>query len=135
MKCVMIIDEHLPLGLIANTSAVLALSIGDKIKGIVGDDITDKNGQLHRGITQIPIPLLKGDRESIRSIRNTVLQNGSDDLFWVDFCDVAQKCKNYDEYKVKLQQHKPEQINYLGIALCGPAKQINKLTGSIGLLR
>ena len=35
MKCVMVINEHLPVGLIANTSAVLALTIGDKIKGII----------------------------------------------------------------------------------------------------
>lgn len=58
MKCVMIINEKLPRGLIANTSAVLALSIGDKIKGIIGEDVTDQDGQLHRGITQLSIPLV-----------------------------------------------------------------------------
>ena len=61
MKCVMVIDEELPLGLIANTAAVLAMSIGDKIKGIIGDDVRDGDGQLHRGITNLPIPLLKGN--------------------------------------------------------------------------
>lgn len=135
MKCVMIINKQLPLGLIANTSAVLALSIGDKIKGIIGEDVTDKDGQIHRGITKVPIPLLKGDSESIRSLRHHILQNRSDEIFFVDFCDVAQKCKNYDEYKVKLQKSSEEQLMYLGIAIYGPAKTINKLTGNIGLLR
>lgn len=37
MKCVIVIDHTLPLGLIANTSAVLAISIGNKIKEIVGE--------------------------------------------------------------------------------------------------
>jgi len=134
MKCVMVINEHLPVGLIANTSAVLALSIGDKVKGIIGDDVVDKNGQLHRGITKLPIPLLKGDPELIRSIRQKVLQNG-DDVFWVDFCDVAQKCVDYADYTAKLRQHPEEDLKYLGIALYGSAKKINTLTGSLGLLR
>lgn len=58
MKCVMIIDEELPLGLIANTSAVLALSIGENVEGIIGEDVTDKDGHVHRGITKLSIPYL-----------------------------------------------------------------------------
>ncbi len=134
MKCVMVINEHLPVGLIANTSAVLALTIGNKINGIIGDDVVDRDGQLHRGITKLPIPLLKGTSELIRSIRHDVSHNG-DDLFWVDFCDVAQKCVDYDDYTARLQQCPEDALNYLGIALYGPAKKINTLTGSIGLLR
>ena len=41
MKCVMIIDQDLPVGLIANTAAVLALTIGHRIDGIIGEDVTD----------------------------------------------------------------------------------------------
>lgn len=134
MKCVMVIDEHLPVGLIANTSAVLAMTIGDRVKDAIGNDIVDRDGQLHRGITKLPIPLLKGTPELIRSIRQKVMQNG-DNVFWVDFCDVAQRCVDYDDYTAKLQQCPEEELNYLGIALYGPAKKINKLTGSIGLLR
>jgi hypothetical protein len=135
MKCVMIINEKLPRGLIANTSAVLALSIGDKIKGIVGEDVTDQDGQLHRGITQLSIPLLKGDSDSIRAIRSRLLENGSEDIFFVDFCDVAQKSRTYDEYRSKLNRTPADQLNYLGIAIYGPVEKVNRLTGSIGLLR
>lgn len=134
MKCVMIINEELPLGLIANTSAVLALTIGDKIKGIIGEDVSDKDGNTHRGITNIPIPLLKGNSELIRSLRKTLVSNG-DDIFFVDFCDVAQQSKNYDEYSAKLQKRSTDELNYLGLAICGPAKKVRKLTGNIGLLR
>ena len=135
MKCVMIINEKLPRGLIANTSAVLALSIGDKIKGIVGEDVTDQDGQLHRGITQLSIPLLKGNSDSIRAICSRLLENGSEDIFFVDFCDVAQTSKTYDEYRSKLNRTPADQLNYLGIAIYGPVEKVNRLTGSIGLLR
>jgi hypothetical protein len=131
----MIINEELPLGLIANTSAVLALSIGEKVEGIIGEDVADKDGQIHRGITKLPIPLLRGTPDLIRSVRKKILNNGSSEIFLVDFCDVAQKCTDYNDYKAKLEQHSEEQLTYLGIALCGPKKIVNKLTGSIGLLR
>ena len=135
MKCVMVINKDLPLGLIANTSAVLAMSIGEKVGEIIGEDVKDKDGSIHRGITKLPIPLLKGDNTLIRSIRSELLEADSDDVFFVDFCDVAQKCKHYDEYISKLERTPAAQLNYLGIAMYGPKKVINKLTGSIGLLR
>jgi hypothetical protein len=75
MKCVMVINHKLPLGLIANTAAVLAVSIGHKINDIVGEDVKDQDGYLHSGITQVSIPLLKGDNELIHSIRQKILNS------------------------------------------------------------
>jgi hypothetical protein len=135
MKCVMIIDENLPVGLIANTAAVLALSIGDRVKGVIGEDVKDQDGQIHRGITQVPIPLLKGDNDLIHSIRGQLLGMDSEDIFFVDFCDVAQKSKAYSQYKAKLQSTPADQLVYLGIAIYGPKKQVDRLSGNIGLLR
>jgi hypothetical protein len=135
MKCVMIIDENLPVGLIANTAAVLALSIGDRVKGIIGEDVKDQDGQIHRGITQVPIPLLKGDNDLIHAIRDQLLGMDSEDIFFVDFCDVAQKSKAYSQYKAKLQSTPADQLVYLGIAIYGPKKQVDRLSGNIRLLR
>jgi hypothetical protein len=135
MKCVMIIDENLPVGLIANTAAVLALSIGDRVKGIIGEDVKDQDGEVHRGITQVPIPLLKGDSDLIHSIRDQLLDIDSEDIFFVDFCDVAQKSKAYPQYKAKLQSTPADQLVYLGIAIYGPKKQVDRLSGNIRLLR
>jgi hypothetical protein len=135
MKCVIVIDHTLPLGLIANTSAVLAISIGNKNKEIVGEDVLDKDGYIHRGITQVSIPVLKGDGDLIRSIRAKLLEMEVDDLFYVDFCDVAQKSKDYEHYEARLQQTPANKLDYLGIAICGPDKEVNSLIGNIGLLR
>jgi len=135
MKCVMVINYKLPLGLIANTAAVLAVSIGHKINDIVGEDVKDKDGYIHSGITQVSIPLLKGDNELIHSIRGKLLNMEADHLFFVDFCDVAQKSKHYDEYQTNLKQTPTAELNYLGIAIYGPTRQVNQLTGNLGLLR
>ncbi|MCB0207947.1 MAG: DUF2000 domain-containing protein [Anaerolineae bacterium] len=135
MKCVIIIDQTLPLGLIANTAAVLAMSIGNKIKGIVGEDVLDRNETLHRGITQLSIPMLKGDDERIRTIRTKILEMDGDDIFYVDFCDVAQKSRDYDHYKAQLRQTAANNLHYLGLAIYGPDQAVRSLTGNLGLLR
>lgn len=58
-KCVLLIDSELPLGLLANTAAVLVLTIGKRVEGIIGSDVVDGSGQIHTGITTIPLPILK----------------------------------------------------------------------------
>lgn len=135
MKCVIIVDQTLPLGLIANTCAVLAVSIGQKIEGIVGEDVVDRDGTVHSGITQVSIPVLKGDPALIGSLRDRLVTMQAPDLFFVDFCDVAQKSRHYAQYKTRLGQTPAGQLRYLGIAICGDDRQVNSLTGNIGLLQ
>ena len=52
----------------------------------------------------------------------------------VDFSDLAQGCKTYDEFIEKMKDVSETELNYFGIAVCG-AKKVNKLTGSMALLR
>lgn len=59
-KCVMVIDEHLPLGIIANTAAIMGITLGKKMPEVVGADVTDKTGNDHLGIIEFPVPILKG---------------------------------------------------------------------------
>ncbi|MEC1719802.1 DUF2000 domain-containing protein [Schinkia azotoformans] len=133
-KCVMVIDSELPLGLIANTSAVLALTLGKKIEGIIGSVVVDGDSQTHEGITTTPIPILKGSGAMIKELRETISSNYPD-LFLVDFSNVAQITKNYDEYMNKIASFTSNDFEYLGIAVYGNKKHVNKLTGSLPLLR
>ena len=135
MKCVIVVDHTLPVGLIANTAAVLSMSIGKTVDGIIGDDAVDKDGSIHRGITRAVVPILKGDDKLIRAIRDQLIQQADDGLFHVDFCDLAQQSRDYEHYTDKLRVTPGDGLNYLGIAICGPDKKVNSLTGSIGLLR
>ena len=129
-KLVIVIDENLPLGLIANTASVLSLSIGKNIEGIIGHDLQDAAGKTHLGITTIPIPILKSTKDKIKEIREALFDS---DVMVVDFCDAAQTTKNYDDYSKKLLS--TNELSYLGIALIGDQKIINKHTGNMPLLR
>ncbi len=134
-KCVMIIDENLPLGLIANTSAIMGITLGQKCPEVVGENVIDQNGNEHLGIIEFPVPILKGNINSIKGVRDRLYEEGFSELLCVDFSDVAQSCKTYEEFIGKMNGVSSENLNYLGICICGPKKKVNKLTGNMPLLR
>ena len=97
-KCVMVIDEGLPLGLIANTVAIMGITLGKKMPEVVGVDVTDQSGNEHLGIIKFPVPILRGSSEIIKQIREKLYQPDFQDLTVVDFSDLAQGCKTYEEF-------------------------------------
>lgn len=133
-KMVIILDEALPAGLQCNTAAVLALSLGQKVEGLIGKDLKDKSGVLHKGLTQLPIPILKTSSEKLRDTYNKALDS-KDNLFMVDVTDAAQTTVNYSDYEDKLTSRATTELNLLGIALTGSQKEVVKLTGNFPLLR
>lgn len=134
-KCVMIIDEHLPLGIIVNTAAIMGITLGKKMPEVVGADVADKTGNEHLGIIEFPVPVLKGNVESIKVIREKLYEPDFLDLTVIDFTDLAQGCKTYDEFIGKMKEASEVDLNYFGIVICGAKKKINKLTGSMPLLK
>lgn len=134
-KCVMVLDEHLPLGLIANTSAILGITLGKKLPEVVGADVTDQSGNIHLGIIEFPVPILKGTPETLKALREKLYAPEFQDVTVVDFSDLAQGCKTYAEFIEKLHSAAEAGLAYFGVALCGPKKKVNKLTGSLPLLR
>lgn len=134
-KCVMVIDENLPLGLIANTAAIMGITMGKEMPEVVGADVTDQSGNQHLGIIEFPVPILKGSPEAIKEIREKLYQPEFRDLSVVDFSDLAQGCKTYEEFIEKMAAVPESSLQYFGVAICGPKKKVNKLTGSMPLLR
>ena len=134
-KCVIVVDENLPLGIIANTAAILGITMGMKMPDVVGNDVLDLEGNPHMGIIQFPVPILKGNTEILKKLRTRLFEPQFSELTVVDFSDLAQGCKTYNEFIGKMANTSESRLNYIGIAVCGNKKQINKLTGSMPLLR
>lgn len=133
VKCVMVLDEELPAGLLANTASILALTLGRRLDSIIGPDVKDGSGSVHVGITTIPIPILKANDEVLRDIRMKAEE--AEDLLVVDVTDAAQMAKTYEDYTRKIAAIPSEGLKYLGVALYGSKKPVNKLTGSLPLLK
>ncbi len=135
MKCVMIIDRELPAGIAANTAAALGVSLSGRIEGLVGDKLTDMNRRIHEGVTNIAIPVLASSKEELRQIHDEIMEKADPEIFLIGFNEVAQKSLNYKDYEEKLAYRSKEQIDYLGICIYGPRSKINKLSGSLKMLR
>ncbi|MDY9921100.1 MAG: DUF2000 domain-containing protein [Synergistota bacterium] len=134
-KCVIVIDSELPTGVIANTSAILGMTLGKRFPEQVGNDVTDASEKTHLGIITVPVPILKGSREMLKELRENLYKTEFNDLTVVDFSDVAQSCMTYNEYISKAAEVPEEDHTYLGVAIYGDRKKVNKLTGSMPLLR
>ena len=87
------------------------------------------------GIIQFLVPILKGNTKILNKLRTKLFEMQFSELTVVDFSDLAQGCKTYNEFTHKMANTSESKLNYIGIAVCGNKKQINKLTGSMPLLR
>lgn len=134
-KCVMVVDEHLPLGIIANTAAIMGITLGRQMPETVGPDVPDKSGLRHLGIIAIPVPILKADKERIHAIRQQLFQPDYSGVMAIDFSDVAQRCNIYEDYMENAANTEEQDFQYLGVCICGSKKLVNKLTGNLPLLR
>ena len=134
-KCVMIIDEQLPIGLVANTAAILGVTLGKLYPEAIGEDIYDSTGNKHLGIVNFPIPILKTNKEQLQTIRESISQQSDQDVTIIDFSDVAQITNSYEQYRQTLESIAPEKLAYFGICLKGKKKLINKVAGSLPLYR
>ncbi|WP_020592774.1 DUF2000 domain-containing protein [Kiloniella laminariae] len=143
-KCVLVIDKDLPLGVIANTAAVLALSLGKQHPEMIGPDLLDQKGDSHLGITTLPVPILKGTRDSLLALREKIRASELDlpesdlpesGLTVVDVISATSSTRSYDEYARVLATTRTSELAYYGIALLGSKKLVTRLTGNLGLLR
>ncbi|HEX8818367.1 MAG TPA: DUF2000 domain-containing protein [Archangium sp.] len=134
-KCVFVIDAELPLGLIANTAAVLALSLGQRHPELVGADLPDGGGDLHAGLTTLVMPVLKGSAGTLGGIRRKVQAMPGAGLLLIDVTDAAQQTKTYDDYAQRLGETGSGDLRYLGLCIYGPADTVKSVTGNLPLLR
>lgn len=134
-KCVMVVDGQLPPGLAANTAAILGITLGRRRPQIVGADVCDGEGRAHLGIIEFPVPILRAAPEQLKTLREQLYRPEFSDVTAVDFSDLAQGCKTYGEFTGKMAAAPGSALRYLGLALCGPRRKVNKLTGSLPLLR
>ncbi len=133
-KYVIVIDQNLPVGVIANTAAVLSINLGKMVPEIIGYDHKDKAGDYHHGITTMAIPILKSNSLLLKEMRQAV-KVYEPNLTVIDLITATQTTKSYADYVHQYENTPIENLDYLGLALYGEIKIVNKFTGSLGLLR
>ncbi|WP_207477855.1 DUF2000 domain-containing protein [Arenibaculum pallidiluteum] len=130
-----VIDRSLPPGLIANTAAILAMSLGRARPELVGPDVLDGDGLRHPGITTVVLPILAADAEGLRDLRARAERQEPAGLYLVDVTETAQRAKTYQDYTADIADIRRDGLRYLGLGLHGPAALVRSLTGHLPLMR
>lgn len=128
-KCVLVADSSLPAGVLANTAAILGVTLGVRFPQAVGPDVADGSGALHPGIITLPIPVLKSNAAGLRALRSRLGEPPFEGVFTADFSDVARRCRTYPEYVTSAAGTPEREFTYLALLLWGPK---SRSTGSQG---
>jgi hypothetical protein len=132
-KCAVVVGADLPPGLAANAAGVLSVTLGHRIDGLVGADVEDADGVAPPGIIHVPLPILTVPREEVAAIVRVAAED--DEIFFVAFSALAQSCRTYEEYTARMAATATADLDSVGVGLHGPRKRVDRLIGSLPLLR
>lgn len=133
-KCVIIINQDLPTGIIANTAAVLSLSLGKLHPQLIGDDLIDSRNERRHGITTLAVPVLKSNGPRLSEVREA-LRALEGEITVIDLTTDTQSTRSYQEYAAKVRDTPVDQLQYQGVALLGSKQLVKSITGNMALLR
>jgi hypothetical protein len=131
-KVALVIAEGLPVWQSVNAAAVLALSLGPRIPELLGEDVSDADGQVHLGIGTIPVPVLVAPASALPGIRARAKAECG--LTVVDFNAPAQESRTYRGYRQRLGALPARDLTYVGLALHGPRLAVDTVTEGLALL-
>ena len=135
VKCVIVVDRDLPLGLKTNAAAALGMSLGAQVDGLIGPDEIDADGYTHRGITKVNLPILMASAEELRGLHGRVVNAFDPDISVIGFSKLAQGCKSYDLYRERMSGTQTSQLEFSGLCIFGADKKVSGFTGALPVLR
>jgi hypothetical protein len=128
-RCVIVVDEDLAPGLAANAAAVLALTLGVTVDGLVGPDLVDADGDVHPGLFSAGLPVLGAARATLSPLRARAVAAG---VGVIDIPALGQQTNDYDEVRAYVARTATADLEYLG--LHGSRRAVSRVTGTLRLL-
>lgn len=114
---------HMAAGLVGSTKQHSAMQF---------DDYHDKDGGLHKSISDNPFIILTADNSNkIRTLRNELLTSN---IEFVDFTSTM-IIGTHAEQKAKTLETPEIELEYFGICMFGPMENINQYTKKFSLWR
>ncbi|TNC21281.1 DUF2000 domain-containing protein [Amycolatopsis alkalitolerans] len=133
LKWVIVADQSLGPGLVANATACLGAAVAAVLPGMVGAEVTDASGSPHPGLPWSGCSILAADAEKVCEIRAKAMTK--DSLFVADMSKQAQASHSYPEYRTAIEGGEEGDLSYYAVSLVGPRNRIGKLVGGLPLLR
>lgn len=133
-KIVLVLQPELALGAAINAAACLTAGLIAHHKEQAGQPLTDADGLQSVAISHLPIVALKGNDEVFQRILQSLLREPVVGMLSI-FPAYARTIHQPQQYWQLHAEHQHLKEPLLGLALCGPTKWLNKLTGNLPLLR
>jgi hypothetical protein len=130
-RCVIVLDVDLAPGLAANAAAVLGVTLGATVEGLVGPDLVDAGGAVHPGLFEKGLPVLGAARDALPGLRARAVRAG---VGVIDIPAFGQQTNDYDEVRAHVASAATDELAYLGLALHGPRRAVSRVTGTLRLL-
>lgn len=131
MKIVIVLNEDLGVGFLANAAACIASGLFHKEENIMGEYVKGHDVDFIP-ITKIPILILKQNKKSWEELLKRTKKNK---LKYMIFTKEAQSTTNYEEYIQKVNDKKLEEIEVIGLGVLGEDEPIGKFSGDLPLLK
>lgn len=129
-RCVVIVSQALDAGRAANAAAVMALTLGQRYPGLVGEALVDARQRAWPGLIPIGIPVLAADT---RHLQRLWQEGASQALDVVLFPVEGQATTDYTQFRAALADQNSESFQLIGIAIAGDKKRVRKLTSGLAL--
>jgi len=104
-----------------------------QVPAVVGAGAKDASGTAHPGLPWLGCAVLRGDGATIRAVRSRAL--GDPAVLVADMPAVAQQVRVYADYLAQVRDAAEERLVYFAVSVLGPRKAIDRLVGSLPLLR
>lgn len=133
VRWAVVVDGALPAGLVTNAVACVGAAVAALVPAVVGEGATDASGTAHPGLPWLGCTILRGDSATVHAVRSKAL--GDPAVLVADMPAVAQQVRVYADYLAQVRDATEERLAYYAVSLLGPRKAIDRLVGSLPLLR
>lgn len=134
LRIAIVIDPDQPLGLLANTVAVLAAGLGAAAPALGGRTLVDSTGRAFMNSADRPIPVLQASAETLSGLLGKSAGRPQGALV-VPFPQLARTIHDFATYADVFAGRDLGSEPLLGIGVAGPDKWVRSLTGALKLLR
>ena len=134
LRIAIVVNPNLSLGFLANTVGAIGIGLGAAECALGDVDLTDKGGFCIKTSADRVVPILQADRQGMRALLNKASDRPGEANV-VAFPAFARSVHSFAEYQEAFPTRSLLDEKVDGVGLCGPAKWVKSLTGSLKLLR
>lgn len=132
LKWVVVVNDSVPVGRMANAVACIAASTGSAVAGLVARGGPDAAGYPHPGLPWAGCTVLAASGEVMARTRSAAASAAG--VLVVDMPASAQTHRIYDDYLAELAGTAPEDLDPCAISIVGPRNRVDKIIKRLPLL-